>query len=68
MFAAAGMVAANERFIARVTGPIGGEGDRQYFKIGNYRNFVPGEAQLDFDIFWRGEEGPDFDPDFRPKP
>jgi hypothetical protein len=61
---------ANSRFVARVTGPIGykgGDGDRQYFKIGNYRNFIPGEAQLDVDIFWRGEEPPKFDQDFRPE-
>jgi hypothetical protein len=62
---------ANNRFIARVTGPIGykgGAGDRQYFKIGNYHNFIPGRAQLDFDIFWRGEEPPKIRPRLQTEP
>jgi len=61
---------ANGRFIARVTGSIGyeeGEGDKQYFKIGNYRNYMPGGAELHVDRIWRGEDPTEFDPDFKPR-
>jgi hypothetical protein len=62
---------ANDRFVGRVIGPIGykgGAGDRQYFKIGNYRNFISGEAQLEVDLFWRGEELPKVRPALQARP
>ena len=53
------------RFIARVTGPIGNDavfGERQYFKIGMYRDPSPGEATVYFDNFARGTSREDVDP------
>ena len=46
---------ANKRFIARVSGSIGYDtgGNKQYFKIGIYRDAEPGSAIIYFDDFTR---------------
>ena len=56
---------ANGRFIARVTGAIGSDdvhGPTQYFKIGMYRDPMPGTATLYFDSFRRGTSRESVDP------
>jgi len=56
---------ADGRFIARVTGPIGNDrvfGERQYFKIGMYRDPSPGAATVYFDNFARGTSRAEVDP------
>ncbi len=56
---------ANGRFIARVTGSIGSDrtnGPMQYFKIGMYRDIMPGSATIYVDDFRRGATRSDIDP------
>lgn len=62
---------ANGEFVARVTGPIGYDnwrGQKVKFKIGMYRDFLPGTARLHFDRFWFGRDPALYEPDFKPRP
>ena len=61
----------NGRFVARVTGPIGYDnwrGQKVKFKIGMYRDFLPGIAQLHLDRFWLGRDPAVYEPGFKPRP
>ena len=56
---------ANGRFVARLKGSIGNDavfGPSQYFKIGMYRDPMPGDATLYFDNFRRGATRAAVDP------
>lgn len=58
-------VFANGELIARAKGPIGypaAAGDLQYFKIGHYRDQLPGQATLYLDCFARGASRQAVDP------
>ena len=62
---------ANGRFVARVTGPIGYDnwrGQKVKFKIGMYRDFLPGTARLHLDRFWFGRDPALYEPGFKPRP
>ena len=62
---------ANGRFVARVTGPIGYDnwsGQKVKFKIGMYRDFLPGTAHLHVDRFWFGRDPARYEPGFKPRP
>ncbi len=62
---------ANGKFVARVTGPIGYDdwtGQKMKFKIGMYRDFLPGTAQLHLDRFWFGRDPALHEPGFTPRP
>ncbi len=56
---------ANGSFVARLTGSIGNDavlGPTQYFKIGMYRDPMPGAASVYFDNFRRGETRASIEP------
>lgn len=62
---------ANGRFVARVTGPIGygnWRGQKVKFKIGMYRDLMPGTAHLHVDRFWFGRDPAVHAPGFAPQP